>query len=73
MAFFLGRALAQGRAAGLAAMAGATAGILVHTTLVALGLSALIVAAPTLFHALKLAGASISPGSRCRRSATARR
>ena len=44
MTFFLGRALAQGRAAGLAAMAGATTGILVHTLLVALGLSALIVA-----------------------------
>jgi threonine/homoserine/homoserine lactone efflux protein len=57
MAFFLGRAVTQGRAAGLAAMAGATAGILVHTTLVAVGLSALIVAAPTLFLALKLAGA----------------
>ena len=58
MAFFLGRAIAQGRAAGLAAMAGASAGILVHTTLVAVGLSALIVAAPTLFLALKLAGAA---------------
>ena len=39
------------------ALAGATSGILVHTTLVALGLSALIVAAPTLFLALKVAGA----------------
>ena len=57
MTFFLGRALTQGRAAGLAAMAGATTGILVHTMLVALGLSALIVAAPTAFLALKVAGA----------------
>jgi threonine/homoserine/homoserine lactone efflux protein len=57
MTFFLGRALAQGRAAGLAAYAGATTGIAVHTVLVALGLSALIVAAPTLFLALKIAGA----------------
>ncbi len=57
MTFFLGRALSQGRAAGLAAMAGASTGIVVHTTLVALGLSALIVAAPTAFLALKLAGA----------------
>jgi threonine/homoserine/homoserine lactone efflux protein len=57
MTFFLGRALSQGRAAGLAAMAGATAGILVHTLLVALGVSALIVAAPSLFLALKVAGA----------------
>lgn len=58
MAFFLGRAVSQGRAAGLAALAGATAGIGVHTTLVALGLSALIVAAPTLFLALKIVGAA---------------
>ena len=57
MTFFLGRTLAQGRAAGLAAVAGALTGILVHTTLVALGLSALIVAAPQAFLALKLAGA----------------
>ena len=57
MTFFLGRALTQGRAAGLAAMAGASTGILVHTTLVAVGLSALIVAAPKAFLALKLAGA----------------
>ena len=74
MAFFLGRAVTQGRAAGLAALLGATSGILVHTTLVAVGLSALIVAAPAAFLALKLAGArSTSPGSRCRPSATARR
>ena len=57
MTFFLGRALAHGRAAGLAAMAGASTGILVHTMLVALGLSALIVAAPTAFLALKVVGA----------------
>lgn len=57
MTFFLGRALTQGRAAGLAAMAGATCGILVHTTLVAFGLSALVVAAPAAFMALKVGGA----------------
>lgn len=57
MTFFLGRALTRGRAAGLAALAGATTGIMVHTALVALGLSALIVAAPKAFLALKIAGA----------------
>jgi threonine/homoserine/homoserine lactone efflux protein len=57
MTFFLGRALSQGRAAGLAALAGATSGVMVHTALVALGLSALIVAAPAAFLALKIAGA----------------
>jgi len=58
MAFFIARAVAQGRPAGLAALTGALTGILVHTTLVAVGLSALIVAAPTLFLALKVAGAA---------------
>lgn len=57
MAFFVGRAVSQGRAAGLAAVAGATTGILVHTTLVALGLSALIAAAPTAYLVVKIAGA----------------
>jgi len=58
MTFFLGRALTQGRAAGFAAIGGALTGILVHTTLVAVGLSALIVAAPQAFLALKLVGAA---------------
>ena len=38
-------------------MAGALTGIVVHTAMVALGLSALIVAAPVAFNALKLVGA----------------
>jgi threonine/homoserine/homoserine lactone efflux protein len=57
MTFFLGRALTQGRAAGLAAVAGAMCGLLVHTVLVALGISALIVAAPAAFLTLKVTGA----------------
>jgi threonine/homoserine/homoserine lactone efflux protein len=57
MTLFVGRALSSGRAAGFACFAGATTGILVHTSLVALGLSALIVAAPAAFFALKIAGA----------------
>ncbi len=57
MTLFVGRALAQGRAAGLACMAGAMTGIVIHTSLVALGLSALIVASPQAFLALKVAGA----------------
>lgn len=57
MTLFVGRALAQGRAAGLACMAGAMTGIVIHTFLVALGLSALIVASPNGFFALKLVGA----------------
>jgi threonine/homoserine/homoserine lactone efflux protein len=57
MTLFVGRALAEGRAAGLACMLGAMSGIVVHTTLVAVGLSALIVASPEAFLALKVAGA----------------
>jgi threonine/homoserine/homoserine lactone efflux protein len=57
MTFFLGRALTQGRRAGVVAVAGTTCGLLVHTVLAALGISALIVAAPALFLALKVAGA----------------
>jgi threonine/homoserine/homoserine lactone efflux protein len=57
MALQLSRAINYGRGHGLAAMFGAMVGIVVHTTLVALGISVLIVAAPPLFLALKIAGA----------------
>lgn len=57
MALQLSRAINYGRAHGMAAMFGALTGILVHTTLVALGISVLIIAAPPLFLALKVAGA----------------
>ncbi|MCZ4272334.1 LysE family translocator [Maritalea porphyrae] len=57
MALFLSRALNHGRAHGLAALAGACSGILVHTLLVALGISVLIAAAPVAFLALKIVGA----------------
>lgn len=57
MALQMSRAINYGRAHGLAAMFGAMTGILVHTTLVAFGISVLIVAAPPLFMALKIAGA----------------
>jgi threonine/homoserine/homoserine lactone efflux protein len=57
MTLFVGRALAQGRAAGIACMTGAMSGILVHTALVSLGLSALIVASPQAFFVLKIFGA----------------
>ncbi|HEU4986114.1 MAG TPA: LysE family translocator [Rhizobiaceae bacterium] len=57
MTLFVGRALSEGRAAGFACMFGAMTGILVHTTMVAVGLSALIVASPQAFLVLKVAGA----------------
>jgi threonine/homoserine/homoserine lactone efflux protein len=57
MTLFVSRTLSQGRAAGLASMAGALCGTLVHTTLVVVGISALIVASPMAFLVLKIFGA----------------
>ncbi|MBB3934019.1 LysE family translocator [Aureimonas phyllosphaerae] len=58
MTLFLGRTLAQGRTAGFAAYCGACTGSLIHTTLAAVGLSALIAASPEAFLALKVVGAA---------------
>lgn len=57
MTLFLGRALTQGRAAGMAAMLGAATGVVIHTLLAAFGISALIQASPDGFFLLKAAGA----------------
>lgn len=57
MTLFVGRALSQGRAAGFACMFGAMTGVMFHTAMVALGLSALIVASPEAFLLLKIVGA----------------
>ncbi|WP_306117150.1 MULTISPECIES: LysE family translocator [unclassified Roseitalea] len=57
MALYVGRAITHSRAVGLACFAGAVTGVLIHTVLVALGLSALLVAAPTAFMVLKIVGA----------------
>jgi threonine/homoserine/homoserine lactone efflux protein len=57
MTLFVSRTLSQGRASGFASMAGALTGTLVHTTLVVVGISALIVASPSSFFALKIFGA----------------
>lgn len=57
MTLFVGRALSQGKAAGFACMTGAMTGIVIHTSMVSLGLSALIVASPEAFFVLKVVGA----------------
>jgi threonine/homoserine/homoserine lactone efflux protein len=57
MSLFLSKTLSGGRAHGIAAMAGAMAGSVVHTLLAALGLSALLAASPTAFTVLKMVGA----------------
>lgn len=53
----LSRTLAQGRASGLVAVAGNTAGIAIHVTAVISGLSLLIQQSATAFAVLKVAGA----------------
>lgn len=57
MTLFVSRALSQGRVAGFASMLGSFCGIVVHTLLVVVGISALIVASPGAFLVLKLFGA----------------
>ncbi|WP_102960655.1 LysE family translocator [Mangrovicella endophytica] len=58
MTLFLGRTLSEGRTAGLVTMLGAATGVVIHTSLAAFGLSALIAASPQAFFALKFAGAA---------------
>ena len=57
MTLFLGRALSQGRTAGLATLFGASTGVVIHTLLAAFGISALIQASPNGFLVLKIVGA----------------
>ena len=56
--FILGRSLASGRSAGIAAALGITAGSIIHTFLAALGLSALLATSQYAFMAVKFAGAA---------------
>lgn len=56
--FILGRSLAGGRSAGIAAALGVSAGSVIHTLFAALGLSALLATSPQAFMVVKLAGAA---------------
>ena len=56
MTLFLGQTLTGGRARGIAAYLGASAGLVVHTMLAAFGLSALLAASATAFGVLKIIG-----------------
>jgi threonine/homoserine/homoserine lactone efflux protein len=56
--FILGRSLAGGRSAGIAAALGITAGSVIHTFAAALGLSALLATSPNAFMTVKFAGAA---------------
>src|SRR5215210_6246584 len=57
MALQMSRAINYGFWHGIATGLGAMTGTIIHTTLAAVGISVLIVAAPTAFLALKIAGA----------------
>lgn len=58
MTLFLGETLRAGRARGMAAMLGATTGLLVHSLLAAFGLSAILAASATAFTVIKIVGAA---------------
>lgn len=57
MTLFMGKTLTQGRKAGLAAVLGATSGLVIHTVLAAVGVSALLAASELAFTILKVVGA----------------
>ena len=58
MAYCLSRTLCQGRVAGLVSLAGILAAYGVHVMATALGLSAVLLASPATFDAIKFAGAA---------------
>ena len=58
MTLFLGKTIQHGKPAGHAALIGAMSGLVVHTLLVAFGVSALLAASQTAFTILKIVGAA---------------
>ncbi len=58
MTFFLSKTIAQSRAAGFAALGGVSLGLVVHSVLVAAGLSVVLAASAAAFTVLKFAGAA---------------
>ncbi|MCB1478504.1 MAG: LysE family translocator [Tepidamorphaceae bacterium] len=57
MALFLAQSITNGRSAGLLALAGASTGLIGHSIIASVGLSALLAASPMAFTALKWIGA----------------
>ncbi|MFN0265051.1 LysE family translocator [Tepidamorphus sp. 3E244] len=58
LTLFLGQTISGGRKAGFAALAGACTGLIVHSSVAAVGLSALLAASPKAFLVLKWVGAA---------------
>ncbi len=57
MTLQIGRALSEGRRSAFMVMIGTNLGLMIHTLLVAFGISAIIIASPIAFMVLKMAGA----------------
>ena len=58
MTLSIARSLADGKTGGMMVVLGTSSGLIIHTLLVALGISALLVASPTAFMILKTGGAA---------------
>lgn len=58
MTLFMSKTLTQGRRAGLTAVFGVTVGLVIHTILAAIGVSALLAASQLAFTLLKIVGAA---------------
>lgn len=58
MTLSIARALSDGKLGGMMVVLGTSTGLVIHTLLVALGISALIIASPTAFTVLKTGGAA---------------
>lgn len=58
MVYYVSRTLCQGRSAGLLSLAGVVVGFVFHLTMAALGLTAVLMAVPYAFEAIKFAGAA---------------
>ncbi len=71
--YLISRTLAQGRTAGLVSLAGTTTGFVVHIIAAALGISAVFVAVPLAYDALRWAGAAYLALARVGRGARALR
>ncbi|MBO6511121.1 MAG: LysE family translocator [Roseibium sp.] len=57
MTLFMAKTLTQGKKAGVAAVLGATSGLIIHTILAAIGVSALLATSAAAFTVLKIIGA----------------
>ncbi len=75
MIYLVSRSISQGPAAGLVSLGGVGLGFVFYMLSAALGITALVVAVPYAYDALRIAGAlylPISPGRRCGRAAVRR-